>query len=429
MSRPSRRLQSRLMWGFGGFTVVLVALFALFAMAFAYSVEDAFFQARLGSEADRQTDHRLLHGRWAPVGEGSIRLHERFEQLPAGVRAVLGPEPGRREISTSDGRHYHVHAILGGDGARAWLASEVSDELVVRPMRGALASLLAGAGLVMLLSGLALAWFIARRTTRRLSRLADQVDRLAFDEAAPSFGNLTGGDDEVGMLARRLQSLEERIRAFAERERAFTRDASHELRTPLAVIRSTAERMRASPHLPPAEREHAAGIEQSAMQLEQLILALLTLAREQASKSSGPAVRTPLLPIVERVVVEQSLLLQDRPVTVEVDAPRHAVIDAAEPVVRIILGNLIGNAFAHTASGAIRITADADAISIVNEGRLCGDLADISEPKPFRKGDASPGFGLGLSLVQRVAAQSRLALEITGSEAGVVARLALRTEH
>lgn len=424
MSGPSRRLQSRLMWGFGGFTVVLVAMFTLFAMAFAYSVEDIFFHARLATEADHQAGHRRVHGTWAPSRDASLQLHERFDALPADLRAVLEGEPGRREVSTSDGRYYHLLEIEADDGARAWLVDEVSDELVVRPIRGALAGMLAITGLVMLLSGLVLAYILARRTTRPLSRLADRVDRLAFDETTPSFGDLTGSDDEVGMLARRLQSLEERIRTFAERERAFTRDASHELRTPLAVIRSTAERLRASADVPTAERELAVGIEQSAMQLEQLILALLTLAREQAAPANDAA-PTPLLPVVERVVVEQSLLLQDRPVTVEVDVPRHAVIEAPEPVVRVILGNLVGNAFAHTASGAVRITADIAGIEVVNEGRLCGDPADVAHPRPFRKGDASPGFGLGLSLVQRMASQAGLTLDITGGDGRVTARLGL----
>lgn len=416
------------MWGFGGFTVVLVAMFALFAMAFAYSVEDAFFQARLRKESDHQTGHRRAHGIWAPSRDASLQLHERFEGLPADVRAVLDREPARREVSTADGRHYHLLEIRGHDGAPAWLLGEVSGELVVRAIRGALASLLAASGVAMLLFGLALAYFLARRTTRPLSRLADEVDRLALDEATPSFDSLTGSDDEVGMLARRLQSLEERIRTFAERERAFTRDASHELRTPLAVIRSTAERMRTSVHLPPAERAHASSIETSAMQLEQLVLALLTLAREQASHTGGPPVRTPLLPVVERVVVEQSLLLQARPVTVEVDVARELAIQATEPVTRIVLGNLIGNAFAHTASGAVRIAADAEAVTVLNQGRLRGDPTNVDEPRPFRKGDASPGFGLGLSLVQRIAAQSGLSLDIAGSEDRVVARLALRTK-
>jgi signal transduction histidine kinase len=83
-------------------------------------------------------------------------------------------------------------------------------------------------------------------------------------------------DDEVGMLARGLEALLQRIREFIVREQEFTRDASHELRTPLAVIRSAGEcLMPPSRHCRERGRQHVDHIRGSAAQLEQTVATLL----------------------------------------------------------------------------------------------------------------------------------------------------------
>src|SRR5690606_15880867 len=115
------------------------------------------------------------------------------------------------------------------------------------------------------------------------------------------------------------------IRAFVTRERQFTRDASHELRTPLAVIRSTTERLAHDATLSPVARQGLSHIHLSALQLEQTVTMLLTLAREQALPDDGTPV--PLLPLVERVVVERSAALDDRQLEVTVAVPADTTSD------------------------------------------------------------------------------------------------------
>ena len=54
MSVPRRRLRNRLMLAFAGFTVVVAAVFGLYAAVFAYTVEDQFFDTMLEREAAAQ---------------------------------------------------------------------------------------------------------------------------------------------------------------------------------------------------------------------------------------------------------------------------------------------------------------------------------------------------------------------------------------
>lgn len=409
MSRPRQRLRRRLMLVFAAFSLATSGVFTLYALIFAYTTEDMFFAAQLADEASRQRDFHERNGRWSTPSAHGMQLYTDIAAMPGELRRVLREEPERTEVSGTQGRHYHLAAIGNDAGsARAWLVYEVSDRLVVRPVRDLWLWLLALTGLGMTLLSLLAGMWLAHRIANPLWRLSDTVARLRPD-ALPEHLPQGDADDEVGTLARGLDALIGRIRDFIERERSFTRDASHELRTPLAVIRSAAERMARDPGLADTSREQLAHIHHSTTQLEQTIATLLAMAREQATE---PAESVPLLAVVERVVVEQSPLLGERAIALDVDLPANHRVTCPRSVLHILLSNLIGNAFAHSTHGAIRIDLHDDRLRIANHGHaIPADLRDhLHEPHHKREGSA--GFGLGLSIAQRLCERHGLSLVI-----------------
>lgn len=402
------RLRNRLMLAFAAFTLAVTALFGLYAVVFAYTVEDMFFSAMLEREADAQLRHRAGSGAWAAPRDSWIRVVEDADGLPAGIAAILRAEPGRTEFAGADGDHYHLRA-LDAPEASAWLVAEVSGLLVVRPQRSALLRLLAWSGLAMVVLALLLGGWLARRTTAPLSRLAERVADAAPGRLPAAFA-AGFRDDEVGLLARRLEELVARIDAFVAREREFTRDASHELRTPLAVIRGSTERLATDPSLSPQARDSLAHIRQSAASLEQTVGALLSLAREEALPGGDASTR--VLPLLERVVVDQSPLLDGKDIAVDIEVPADAVMVLPAPALNMLLSNLVGNAFAHTREGRVSIRADQGRLHICNPGAGVRE-ADL---EPFAKDEASTGFGLGLSIVRRLC--ERYGIDLVIEEAG-----------
>lgn len=422
MTRPAR-LQRRLMIAFAGFVLFTAALFGLYAMAFMYSVEDSFFNTMLAQEAGALERQHARDGDWGEPRDASMRLYRDTASLPDDLRAQYQDEPQRREFSGRDGRHYHVLPIDPATGARVWLVAEVSAQLVVRPMRTRALTFLGASGLVVVALALAIGLWIARRTAGPLARLAALVDATTPD-ALPRGVAAGFRDDEVGTLARGIDALIGRIDAFVTREREFTRDASHELRTPLAVIRSAAERLSAGADLDAAARERVSHIRQSALQLEQTVTTLLALAREE-QRGDAPAERVAVLPLLERVVIEQSPLLAGKPVTVDVAVPADVRVALPVPVLNILLANLVGNAFAHTAAGLVRVDVEDDRLRVANSGDGSGPARRWRAPQPFDRSDGSAGYGLGLVILRRLCDRYGIDLRIDSADDGVVASVGL----
>lgn len=416
------RLRNRLMLVFAGFTMGVAALFGLYAAVFVYAVEDKFFNAMLQHEADRQLRHHAATGTWAIPQNHFMQVLGHREALPVEIRDVVAAEPRRTEFSGSEGRHFHVRMLRPPAPARpAWLVAEVSQQLVVRPMREELFGLLAWSGVLMLVLALLTSWWLARRTANPLARLAALVGGM--DPARLPQGFAAGyPDDEVGAVARGLEQLMNRIRAFIAREQEFTRDASHELRTPLAVILSAAERLATEPGLSVIGQRHLDHVRQSVRQLDQTVGILLALAREERIAT---AQTTPLLPAVEHAIVDQSPWLEGKPVNVVVDVPPQACVPLPAPVLHILLANLVGNAFAHTDAGSVRVDIHDGRLRITNSGHAVDPESWEDALEPFRKRSGSAGLGLGLAIVKRLCDRYGIDLQLQRRDGMTIASFAI----
>ncbi len=409
MRRPRRRLQRRLVVAFATYALVVAALFGFYAIIFMYTVEDAFFDAMLVQEVEAQKAARLATGAWATPRDTAMTLHEDSATFPEDLAARHAEEPRRREFDGRDGHHFHLAGITlpGATAPSAWIVAEVGDRLVVRPVRDRVFMLLALSALFVVVVALPVAVWLARRTTTPLGRLVARVDEATPDrlprDLAQGFG-----DDEVGVLARGLDGLVARIDAFVAREQAFTRDAGHELRTPLALIVAACEARLAAPDTDAGSQATLREVHRAALQIGETLAMLLALAREVE-----PSPTTSLLaPVLERVVLEQAPLLGVRAVEVVVDVRDEARIALPAAVLHSVLGNLVGNAFAHTAEGEIRITTESNTLRIANPAPTAVLAERLDTARPFVKGEASHGLGLGLVIVKRLCAHHGLALHV-----------------
>ena len=419
MNTAFHSLRRRLVLAFVVFSLLTALLFSFLSIVFAYSVEDSFFYRMLRDEAAHQVAAIQQTGQLAQPKNELIHAYTDPTELPNDLRQQYLQEPARQEFAGEDGRHYHLlkKQTLSAALPSVLLVAEVSQHLEVRPVRSDLLWFLAKTTLVVLLLTSLIGYWLARRATAPLSTLAQQIaatepGKLPKDFAAHYPNN------EIGVLARSLESALQRIDAFIQREQHFTRDASHELRTPIAVVQSAAEllaQLLAQQSLPDSARQPLQRIQLACSQMEQTITLLLSLAREMPSAEKT---KVQLLPLIETSVVQAAHLLDGKPVEVVVDVAADCQVSGHRTVLAIVLGNLIGNAFQYTAAGEIRIDGDSSQLNITDTGI---GIAPALQPRlfePLVKGEHSTGFGIGLSLVARLCQRYDIALSIIATPAG-----------
>jgi len=141
-------------------------------------------------------------------------------------------ENGDRVVSVSQPVR-HVQQVLGGQGVVHVAGFQGQDA-----QRRALTPFALVALAVNLLSALVLHMFVAR-PVMRLSAAADQV-RLQRARAI-SLPDLEDRKDEIGDLARALESMTDTLSTRMDAIERFAADVSHEIKNPLTSIRSALE--------------------------------------------------------------------------------------------------------------------------------------------------------------------------------------------
>ncbi len=411
----TRTLRTRIVLSFVSFAVCVAAVFGLAAAVFLYTVEDSFFELIVREEATRlerlASNPRASGSIWSQPSVPYMFVYESIAQLPRDLQAQVALQPQRREFAGDSGRHYHVRALFPERSPPAgWLVAEVSNRLVVRPMRRTLLVDWLLVGGVLLAVAVVLALRVARRIAQPLTSLAQEVHRLDVMAVQPIV--VHNADDEIHVVIRALNDMRTRVQAFVAREQLFTRDASHELRTPLSVIRSTTAQALGDPGVSASTRQLLQLAQQGAAQLERTTASLLALAREHPLSEQGT--HTLVLPVLERVVLEQTAMRDTSVFSMDIDVARDDTLPVSDSVLNILLSNLIGNAFAHAAPGVIHVRMRDGVLRIHNPVLHHSPSLDPSTLMSAGvRRDGSPGDGFGLSIVRRLCERSGLTLRVS----------------
>lgn len=416
MNARATSMRRRIAAAFLTAIAITCLLFGFFGFLIAYSVEDGLFEDALRDEIAFQQAHWQRNRAFSRPARDYLALYRTSAEFPSDLRAAFVQAPQRHEYPGTQGRHYHVarFALPQSDGS-AFVVAEVSRHLVVRPLRAEMLTFLGGWALVILaLAGLVGYW-LATRATAPLSRLAAAMEGRGHGQI-PQVAASDFPSNEIGALAQSLEQAFGRIRAFVERESAFTRDVSHELRTPLAVIRSSAELVEAREELAPAAKRALQRIATATRDMEQTIDLLLALAREE--QGSGPPEQIDLLPLVENALLDASDRFDSSAYRVDIAVPADCTVSASPTGLSLILANLIGNAFQHARGGHLAIIFDDNRLSIVDNGPGMAAGVIAADGQAFNKGEASSGHGLGLGIVRRLCEREAIGLRIEPSDHG-----------
>ncbi|MCW2528075.1 MAG: Histidine kinase [Pseudonocardiales bacterium] len=271
---------------------------------------------------------------------------------------------------------------------------------------------------VLAVLALAIGWLVAGRMLRpatELVRTTREISASSLDRRVRA----SGPDDELKALADSFDDMLDRLDRSFERQKRFVADVSHELRTPLTAMRAqidvALDRHHRDDELRDALREVGGVVDRATLMINAMLSlsrADILASREQIDLSAAVGEI-----ITARVGIGGLQLHTALP-------PAQVVGDPV--LVNQLLENLIGNAVAYNKPGGVlAVTVDLHAETVVlvvgNDGPKVRDGDVVLLLDRFRRGDqaeASPGFGLGLSIVAAIASAHDAQLDITARPGG-----------
>lgn len=249
-------------------------------------------------------------------------------------------------------------------------------------------------------------WIVTGRALRPVDAIRDEVDSIGADDLYRRVPE-PGTNDEVGRLARTMNTMLARLQDASDRQRRFVADASHELRSPLTGIRAQLEVDLAHPELADWQATERDVLE-DAIRLQRLVDDLLVLASSQAA-GDGAEHREPV--DLDEIVLREARRLASRSVhAVDTRAVSGAQLMGNAHELTRAVRNLLDNADRHAASRVtlslqesddeitVVVADDGPGIPAEQQARIFERFTRLDDARARDNG----GTGLGLAITHAV---------------------------
>ncbi len=271
----------------------------------------------------------------------------------------------------------------------------------------------------------------AMRRIEAINRTTRQIMAGDLSDRVPRFG----GGDEIDRLAGNLNAMLDRIERLMTGMRQVTDSVAHDLRTPLTRLRSRIEL--ALIHETDDAEVYRGVLQDSIGEADRLIAtftALLSIAEAESGAKRSDFTAVDLVDVVQ--------LAADLYEPVAEERGQRLVMEIAEgvaPQTVVVRGNgqLLAQAVSNLLDNAIKYTPEGGTITLRLDGAAAGQAARVTvadngpgvpaeeRPKVLQRfvrldaARASPGNGLGLSLVDAVASLHGARLELSDNQPGL----------
>ncbi len=218
------------------------------------------------------------------------------------------------------------------------------------------------------------------------------------------------GTDEMASLATNYNSMSDHIQRLIEAQRELMRAVSHELRTPVARIRFGME-MLAEEDDYDYRLQQVDMIDKDIEALNTLIDEIMTYAKLEQGTPSLDFEKIVLFEVLDQVIVETEALKTQKEIEL-LSPPINLVVDAERRYLHRVVQNLVGNAVRYCdhkviVSGGIddagmayvQVEDDGAGVPEEERQRIFEAFARLDDSRTR----ASGGYGLGLSIVSRIA--------------------------
>ena len=256
--------------------------------------------------------------------------------------------------------------------------------------------------------GLLLAFWMARRVSKPLRVLRDEVMEIAG-------GNLerrvtVRGSDEITDVAKAVNHMADSLAKHIRSMRELVANISHEMRSPLARVQVSAAMLEEDVADAPKATARLALISEELGHMNKLIGATLLTSKLDLQPGARPEGTVALSGLCEEVCRRHMPLFSEKNLHVSKEVPEGILVSGDETLLTTLVSNLLDNAVKYTRENgfvSLRLSAahNGALLEVENEHEslAAGILEHIFEPF-YRGGIATgTGVGLGLSLVRQIA--------------------------
>lgn len=266
--------------------------------------------------------------------------------------------------------------------------------------------------------------FLSKGITRPLITMKEathQISKGNFPVTLPK-----ASDDELGDLAKSIESLATELSYLKEQRSEFLASISHELRTPLTYIKGYADIV-GKRHLPKEEQDkYLKIIAEEASHLSKLIKELFDLAKMDQNTFVIQKEEIELHYFFKRIEMKLTPAFHEKDMKVEFNCPTNIFLKADPLKLEQIFINLLDNAMKYSPDGSriqIHVWESKHSVHITVEDNGKGipekDIPFIFER--FYRVDKSRtrslgGSGLGLAIVQELIHAHDADISVTSNE-------------
>jgi signal transduction histidine kinase len=255
-------------------------------------------------------------------------------------------------------------------------------------------------------------WFFAGRAIKPISEVIKQVDQLSPKRLEQRL-NTADSEDEIGKMVTTINRLLERIENAFKLQKTFIANVSHELKNPLTKISSQLEVSLLNERKIEDYKQTIASVLEDTQDLAAITESLLELNKISISDYQASF----------SILRIDEIMWESRSLTQKLNAAYKVIIDTQfmpdneellhikgdEKLILTALKNLIENGCKFSTNKqayvSLQIVDQSIEIKIKNEGKGIPE-ADIPYIfQPFFRAEntaASKGYGIGLSLVERI---------------------------
>ncbi|MGV1752021.1 sensor histidine kinase [Agrobacterium sp. CG674] len=272
--------------------------------------------------------------------------------------------------------------------------------------------------LFMIVGAAIIVWIAVTISLRPLYRLSEAIAERSPNDLHPIRQSVPV---EVENLVETVNSFMVRLQSALDALRHFTGNASHQLRTPLAIIRTQLALSARASTLEDAQAAARKG-DASVAHAEHILAQLLRMANIDAAGSGEKQslVKVDLAQLAQSTTADYIPIAAEAGIDLGFEQIDEVSIMAEPLLLGELLGNLISNAIAYTGRGTevtVRVLRDGGAVCLEVEDNGPGISPEkrgmVRQRFARGEGNAAPGAGLGLAIVEEIAAffNGRLSLE------------------